>query len=334
MVAELNHIESSAARWRFAAGCVRVALTPQRPRWRGLAGWSVVVAAVVLLSLAIGPPSSKTAGWIAGNLLATVTIHGLYLAFLVAGMARATVEECPAALPSGGPLRAVILLGAAAAIGLDAFVLLRYPEVRSEGNAGWPGYAATVVVTLVVLAVLATYVWLGVTRTRARHREALIARRYGLIAGSLAGALLVAASSGPVPAVLIVAAAGVCAAAAGHLASRAAGNVRSGLVAGVWAGLVAGLVLFVVGAALILVTRSPAYSTTMLADLRASGFHDPRSFSVAGAFGLDGDPPLIGALVPLLCLPLLCVGLAAFGATRGDRRITWRHLQVPPPTPT
>lgn len=337
MGAELAHVEGGAARWRFAGGCLRVALRPRRPRSRGFALGTIVAVAVILFSLANGPGPAKSGRWIAGNLLFVLTLYGLYLAKGIATRPRSPAPPsalpAPAGVPVGGRLRAVIVFGVAAAAVLDAFVLAWYPELRSQGNAGLAGYIATAVVTVAVGAVLSTYAWLAVVRTRARSEAAVVARRYGLVAGAIAGPLLVAASypPAPVPTVLVVAGAGVCSAVAGHLASRAGGEARAGLVAGIWAGVVAGLTLFVLGAVVILVTGGAAHSATTIANFHASKFHDLRSFTVAGNFGLDGDPPLVGALVPLVFVPLFCAGLAAIGATGSDRGLTWREPLPGPP---
>lgn len=330
MTAELAHVQGPAARWRFAGGCLRVALTPGRPRPRGLAVASVVAGAVILFSLTTGPPPSKTPGWTATNLIASLTVYGWYLAGAIATEARPATLGPPDRPGRSPTIRSVIVVGMMAAAALDAFVLLRFPELRSQGNAGPAGYVATAVVTVALLAIFATYAWLAVTRTRTRSPGAVVARQYGLVAGCLIGPLLVAASYVPAPTAVIVAAAGACSMAAGHLASRAGGSARAGLAAGVWAGIVAGLILLVVGAGLILLTGGPSHSPTMIADFHASKFHDLRSFSVARTFGLDGDPPLVGALVPLVFVPLIFAGLAAFGATRGERRIPRRHPQPPP----
>lgn len=327
MVAELAHIERSGARWRFAAGCLRVALTPQRPRSRRVAVALTVATAIFLFSLANGPGPAKAGRWIAGNLLAAAAVYGLFLAMRIATRPRLASPAPPGGAAGGDfshpnaaqGMRLVILVGVAGALAVDAFALLRYPEVRSQGDAGLAGYLATIVVSVTVVAILAVYAWLAVVRTRARSSASAVARRYGLVGGALAGPMLVAASSAavPVPTVLVVAAAGMCSMLAGHLASRAGGGARAGLAAGIWAGIVAGLTLFVLGA-FVVFTGSTAHSATAIADFHASKFHDLRSFAVAGLFGLDGDPPLLGALVSLVFVPLLCAGLAAVGATRGD----------------
>ena len=328
MAAELEYVEGSAARWRFAGGCLRVALTPGRPRSRRLAGASVVATLVILFSLANGPGPSKAGRWAAANLMVALTVYGLYLATAVFAQPRPVAAGSPDAPRGGGALRTAVFVGVSAALGLYAFVLLHYPEARRQGDSGALGYLATAIVSVAVVAIFAAYLWLAAARTGARSPAAVVARRYGLVAGSIAGPLLVAASYVSVPTVVIVAAAGTTSLLAGHLASRAGGDARTGLAAGLWAGIVAGLVLFVAGAGLVLATGGPSISPKLIADFHASTFHDLRSFSVAGSFGLDGDPPLIGALVPLVFVPLLFIGLASIGATRGDRSVTWRY---PPP---
>lgn len=324
MAGELAHVEGSAARWRFAFGCLRVAMTPQRPQRDAASAWVAVAGGMVLLApLVIAPSVSALtrAAWVTGTLLASVTVYGLYMAALIVSEPRpSTTSETPNAPYRRSAPRDLILVGVAAALALDVFVLVRYPELRTQGADSMLGYIATALVEGAVAAILGAYVWLAVTRTRNRSAEAMIARRYGMVAGLITGALLVAAAHAPNPSAPTMAAAGACAALAGHLASRAASDPRTGLVTGVWAGAIAGLTLFVVGAGLILVTGFPSHSATIAADFHAGNFHDLRSFAVAGAFGLDGDPPLVGALVPLVFVPLLCAGLAAFGATRGGRQ--------------
>lgn len=227
-----------------------------------------------------------------------------------------------------------MLVGLATAVGLDLFAVVRFPELRSEGAAGWAGYVASGVVTATVLVVLAGYACLAFTATRASSPEMVVARRYGLVAGGIAGSLLVAASVAPNP-VLWWAGAGACSALAGHLTSRHTAAPRDGLTAGMWAGTIAGLVLFVAGIGLALMTGGHPHSAAFLADFHASHFHDPHTFAIAATLGLDGDPPLLGAVIPLVVVPLLCAGLAAFGATGGGTHVAMdAPAQTPGPTLT
>ena len=59
MAAELAHVEGTAARWRFAAGCIRVALST-RGAWRGPSAWLAVTVGMVLHApLALAPSSTS-----------------------------------------------------------------------------------------------------------------------------------------------------------------------------------------------------------------------------------------------------------------------------------
>ena len=328
MIAELAHVEGSTARWRFALGCLRVVLTSQRPTVRAGSAWLAVGALMVLWTpIAIAPASwSARMGWLAGESLVSVSLVGAYLAVLV----WPTVTS--ATPPNGGHcdrwVRSIAYVGLAGASVLDTFALLRYPELRSEGASGRAGYVATGIVTVTVFTIIAWYAHLAITGTRDTSPQATNARRYGLVAGCISGPLLVVATIGPTP-VLFWAGAATCAVLAGRFATRRAGAPRDGLTAGLWAGTTAGLVLFVGGAGLALVTHSHSYSAALLADFHASHFRDLHSFAIATTLGLDGDPPLLGALVPLVIVPLLATGLATFGATNGGLHLTQR-----PPTPT
>src|SRR4051794_7236457 len=76
MAAELAYIEGAGAQWRFAAGCIRVALASRRPWRRGSCPWLVIPAGMVLLAPLALAPRSTTArlAWGTGNLLACITM--------------------------------------------------------------------------------------------------------------------------------------------------------------------------------------------------------------------------------------------------------------------
>jgi hypothetical protein len=277
---------------------------------------SLVAAVIVFLGPNPSPPNGIA--WMAAELLSVLALYGLFRTLAIGGDADPQTADA-SGLIGGGPVRGVILVAVAAAFALDALVLMRYPELRGMGEAGTAGYVAAGVVTVVFIGILAAYVWLAVTRTRSRSPGAVVARRYGLVAGCVSGGLLLGASYVPFPTALMVAAAGTIAAVAGLLAARAGGDPRAGVQAGVWSGVVAGLVLFVGSGGLLLFMGGPSQGPNMIATFHASKFHDFRSWSLAGTFGLDGDPPLVGLLLSLVFVPLFATGLAAFGATRKNR---------------
>jgi hypothetical protein len=168
------------------------------------------------------------------------------LVTLLAGtIANALVRRRRAESP-GTALRAMLLAGIAACTAVTLYTVARYP---------WAGKDPTFGFSLFFAAVLAGYSWLALTPPGAAtsHRAA---RRYGLAAGCVAGALFAAGFTGAhltgrslsghtFAAVFatIVVACGLAVRAEERAERRAARGVQTGL----WTGLVGAQLLFVAG---------------------------------------------------------------------------------------
>ena len=124
MLAELDQLQDRWARWRFALGCVRVVLAPPRATpTPGLA----MRAAVVVGAVAMGVGISLVAP--------ALQLFAVLFAVLLAGSVWLALRSRTAVTSRAGPgriLRAVLLTGVAAAVGVVLYGVVRYPGAVGE----------------------------------------------------------------------------------------------------------------------------------------------------------------------------------------------------------
>jgi hypothetical protein len=202
----------------------------------------------------------------------------------------------------GAGLRAVIGGGVCAAVALGGYGLVRYPGLRSDGDAG----IATV--TFVVLLVAYGVVTLSLSRGAGLWQ--VTARRHGMVGGVVIGAawLVVLSPTGVlkewvlVP--LIVALLGP--ACVGALATRAGGVVTAGSRAALWSGMVGGLLVFAVWMTATYARDGRPFDAQLLRDFPRSGAPDLATLAVGDALG--------SALTLLILVPLAALAFGSLGA--------------------
>jgi hypothetical protein len=315
MLAELDQLKGTAARWRFVLGCVRVVLAP--PRTQPASGL-VVRAAIVVGAVAVGVGIYLVAP--------ALQLFAMLLAVLLAGCGwLALLRSQTAVAAPAGPgriLRAVLLAGVAGAVGVVLYGVVRYP-----GAVGEPWDPVLIVLSVVLAATLSGYTWMALVPPQAATSQPVVVRRYGLVGGLVVGGLPVVGSAaaefgyGKPLAGWSWLAAAVAAVAAGALAARATGAARAGLQAGLWLGLVGALTLFVVG-------MLGTYAAAAAGRLIPTDAYTIRAFQHSGLADLTtyvvGDN-LGGSIMLLLWIPLLGVGVGAVGGALGAGR------RIPPP---
>ena len=293
MLADLDHVEGLLARWRFAAGCVRVALVPPRPG--GYLGrvLALGLAAAVGVSLYAATPATHVFavafawllagyGWLAANRLSPGGLRRL----------RATSAAVAGAA----------LAGVAAVVGLTVYGVTRYP---------WAGEDPAGLFSIFLAVVLTGYLAAALTPPRAALPYRGVAARYALPAVAAMGLLWAAGTllhqaygwgttGWSVPASLVVP--GVVAA----LATRAHRDVEAGVWVAACTGLLAGLAFFASGMML-------TYASTGWYARDPSTIHDALAVGVDPASYIVGDN-LGGLIIALLWMPLLTLAIGAVGA--------------------
>ena len=202
----------------------------------------------------------------------------------------------------GAGLRAVISAGLVAAVTLAGYGVVRYPGLRSGGDAG--------IVAVTFVALLVTYATVTVGLSRGAGLRAVAARRHGLVGGAAIGTawLFVLSPTGflkewvVIP--LAVALLGpVCVAA---LAARAGGHVTAGSRAALWSGIVGGLLVFAVSMTVTYLRDGRPYDAQLVRDFHVSGAPDLATLAVRDALG--------SALGLLILVPLVALAFGSLGA--------------------
>jgi hypothetical protein len=202
----------------------------------------------------------------------------------------------------GAGLRAVIGVGLVAAVALAGYGLVRYPGLRSHGDAE---IAAAAFVVLLV-----AYGAVTLALSRGAGSRAVAARRHGLVGGVVIGAAWLVVLSPTevlkqwvvVPLTVALLAPGCVAA----LATRAGGDVTAGWRAALWSGIVAGLLVFAVWMTVTYARDGRPYDAQLLRDFHHSGAPDLATLAVSDA--------LTSALTLLILIPLTALALGSFGA--------------------
>ena len=310
MLAELDQLQDRWARWRFALGCVRVALAP--PRAAPPPGL-VVQAAIVVGAAGVGLGISLVSP--------ALQLFAMLFAVLLAGCVwMALLGSQTAGISRTGPgriLRAVLLTGVAGAVGVVLYGAVRYP-----GAVGEPWYPVLTLLSVVLAATLSGSVWMALVPPRAATTHLVAVRRYGLVGGLVVGGLPVAGNAAaslgygkPLTGWSWLAAA-IAALTIAAVAARASNDARAGFQAGLWTGLVGALTLFVAGmAATYAVATAGRLSPTDAYTIRAfqdSGLPDLTTYVVGDDLG--------GSIMLLVWIPLLCLAIGTLGGALGASR--------------
>ena len=159
----------------------------------------------------------------------------------------------------GAGLRSVVFAGIATALVLAAYGIVHYPGLRTDGARFWGSLAFFVVV-------LAAYAATALLLSRGQTRNAVRARRYGLLGGLTIGVAWLAALS-PTPALKeFVLAPLVVALLVPLLVGRSAGALAS-----VWTAVVGGLLAFAVWVSLTYLRDGRPYDAGLVRDFHRSG---------------------------------------------------------------
>jgi hypothetical protein len=288
MLAELDEIPGSFARWRFALGGVRAGLVASGRGPVPVARMAVVVAVAAGVGAVVYVVSPVT----------HVFAIALAIVLTLAGISWPRRRADGAT--SGAALGVTLLTGVAACVALTLFGVAAYPAAAGD-DGGTTAYS------LVLASALGAYVWVGLAAWRADRHD-----HTSLAAGPVLGGLLIGAGYAVVGVVAdhfgllaLVAVGGV----AGLLAAGAFGarlvrrrTTERGLVAaGLRVGLVAALAYFVAAMSATYVTASwPVHDREALDAFRASGLPDLATYLVSDALG--------GAIAALIGLPVLVLG--------------------------
>ena len=201
----------------------------------------------------------------------------------------------------GNFVRAFVVAGAAGALALSLYGLVRYPALRA-GPGAWAGLAALAVILL-------GYVALALSLTRGTGAEALVARGAGMAGGALVGAAWLAVIvPGATPKALVavpLAASLLVPAVVAALVRRATASGRAGTDAALWSGLVGALLAFVVWVSATYASDGRPYDAQLVRDFHRSGAHDLAAYAV-------GDT-LAGAIGLLVIIPVVAVALGSLG---------------------
>ena len=229
MTAELAQLDDRAPRWRFALGCVRVAvLAPRGSRMPGLVTAALAVAAVATAALAVGHALPA---------LRVFAVTFVALLGVAATLAAARGRRPSAAAPI---VTTAALTGVAASIAVTACVLAEHPGAAA---AFQPGYAAFLAV------VMAGCVWLALTPPAVLTTSGVACHAGAAAALTLAaGFLLVSrlAEGGGVLNYLLLAPM-IVLMAGSAAAAEASGSFRAGVKAAIWATVLGTLLIFAIG---------------------------------------------------------------------------------------
>lgn len=294
MAAELPQIPGRAARWRFAAGVLRVALFPPvRP------GRRVLVTALVALAAAAGLTAA------AAGEVPSLTVFAAAFGLLLAGYATTATWR---SAWDGWTARQVVVVAVAtagvAASVTDAVWIAVFHPAAITASTNVPAYS------IVFAVLLAGFLVAALSLPRGRHGRAVL--WWGLGGTLASGAVYVAAAAtgavGPELLVGLVTALAVAALVSGRTGSQPAG-IRAGL-------LVAALgapIRFAVDITTLL--RVHHYTLTDPYDIAAfphSGYPDAASYLLSDALG--------GAILSgMLIYSVLTVAAALVGAAVGAR---------------
>lgn len=290
MVSELASVNGRAARWDFAAGCVRAVLVPTATGRRTVAAGAVAVLVVL------------GSAFVAGALMPPLRVLVVALTSIVALAVVVTVGRGGRLRPTDPVIAVSGAAGVAACVVSLGCFLVEAPSATAHLSVAASGYFA---------AVLAGCLWLTV----APHPR-LTSSAGGRWAGVAATVVLAVGFVGTAratvwtvagTAVWIVLAPGAVCFAAGLLAAVAGRSMAAGLQATVWTGVLGSLVVFALAA--------PEAVHRYAIDARLL-FDGERGYPVEQ--NLAGAIPGF-VLVALLGLPLGVVG-AWLGSVRSGRR--------------
>jgi hypothetical protein len=232
MAAELDQVQGSSVRWRFAAGCARAAIFP--PRSNRVPVFVVAALAVV---------AAVTAQSVVGYALPAMRIFAITFIALVGALTTLAVARSRRVRQSapGPTITAAGLTGVGACIGATAYFLVKHPAAAEH----FPPVDA------VVLAVaLAGCLWLALTPPRGLA-TGHIAHGFGAAAALALGLgffissrLTINTEAGPFVWVLL--APPVIFFAGSALASALGRSFRAGVQAAVWTALVGTLLIFAI----------------------------------------------------------------------------------------
>lgn len=285
MAAELAEVPGRRERWRFVAGCVRVAAWPPRSRRRPAiavgAGSTVVVLAVALAT---------------GEALPALRVFAVTFAALAGALATLTVARSGRA-GLAGPGRAVFtigLVGVAGCIAVTGYIVVGHSVALAP-------------VTAVVLAAgLVACLWLTVTQPLGLAGNRL-ARRLGvgaavvLAAGFLLSARYPAGDANPGVLVYLFAAPIVLVPVTAAVTAGLGRSLRTGVAATVWTAVLATLLVFAI--------QVP---------------EAVRWYQMDGRLLVDADPAsslgttLSDAIFLLFALPIWVMPFGVIGAALGD----------------
>jgi hypothetical protein len=204
--------------------------------------------------------------------------------------------------PGGTSLRFVVFAGLAAAAGLVAYGLARYPGLRSDSHV-WGA-------TVAFLGVLFVYAAVTLALSRGVSSHAAASRRYGLLGGIVVGGSWLAALSptealkGWVALPLVVALFGPACVAG--LAARKSRDVATGTRAALWSGIVGGLGIFIGWVVSTYANDGPPYDAGIVRDFHASHAPDLTTYVVSDNLG--------SGLVLLLLVPTVALAVGSLTA--------------------
>ena len=316
MLAELDEVPGSFARWRFALGGAWAGVVASGREPVPVAGMAVVVGVaggVGVVAYAVSPVTH---------------VFAIALSIVLALAGISSPRRRAAGATSGAVLGVTLLVGVAACVALTLFGVAAYPAAAADDGA-------TAVYSLVLAAALGAYVWVGLGAWPAADR-----RGHGSVAGGPvplglllgAGWAVVGVVSdrvGAVPLVVAVSVLGLVV--AGGFGARLVrrGTTERALVAvGLRTGLVAGLAYFVAGMSATYLTASwPVHDQEVLEGFRASGLADLATYIVSDSLG--------GSIAALVGLPVLVLGatwaggaLVRSGPKPGSRARTARAARA------
>jgi hypothetical protein len=202
----------------------------------------------------------------------------------------------------GAGLRALIGAGVCAAVALAGYGLVRYPGLRSGGDAG--------IAAVTFVAVLVAYGAVTLSLARGTGVREVTARRHGMVGGVVIGAawLVVLSPTGVlkqwvlVPLTVALLGPGCVAA----LAARAGADVTAGSRAALWSGIVGGLLVFAVWMTASYARDGRPYDAQLLRDFHHSGAPDLATLAIGDA--------LASALTLLILIPLAALAFGSLGA--------------------
>jgi hypothetical protein len=289
MLAELDEVPGSFARWRFALGGAWTGLVAHGREPVPIAGIAVVVGiagGVGAVAYAVSPVTH---------------VFAVALSIVLALVGISSSRRRAAGTTSGAVLGVTLLVGAAACVALTLFGVVAYPDAAAADGG-------TAVFSLVLAVALGAYVWVGLGAWPAAERHGHAPPTSGpVIVGLLLGTGwavdgVVSDHTGAVGVAIGVGVAGLVVAGGfgAHLVRR--GTTESALVAaGLRTGLVTALAYFVAGMSVTYITASwPVHDREVLAAFRASGLPDIPTYMVSEALG--------SSISALVFVPALVLG--------------------------